>query len=175
MERSIGNAFIVDSDEGTSTWGDDERLNDKTRRAKNKDTPTTTATNKRITGKKKHTILNIFLIILICANYLKVESSIIASDLSDSSNESLLLSSGGSNRNALNDDNEEMANSLRSNDAPKRKRTGMSARERNLRRLESNERERLRMHGLNAAFEVVLLYTTSSFYYFLRLKYSFFY
>ena len=54
MERSIGNAFIVDSDEGTSTWGDDERLNDKTRRAKNKDTPTTTATNKRITGKKKH-------------------------------------------------------------------------------------------------------------------------
>nr|CAG4636021.1 EOG090X030C [Eubosmina coregoni] len=91
MERSIGNAFIVDSDE--------------------------------------------------------------ASDLSDSSNESLLLSSGGSNRNALNDDNEEMANSLRSNDAPKRKRTGMSARERNLRRLESNERERLRMHGLNAAFE----------------------
>ena len=93
-----------------------------------------------------------------CANYLKVESSIIASDLSDSSNESLLLSSGGSNRNALNDDNEEMANSLRSNDAPKRKRTGMSARERNLRRLESNERERLRMHGLNAAFEVVLLF-----------------
>ena len=36
----------------------------------------------------------------------------------------------------------------------KRKRTGTSARERNLRRLESNERERLRMHGLNAAFEV---------------------
>jgi hypothetical protein len=36
----------------------------------------------------------------------------------------------------------------------KRKKTGASARERNLRRLESNERERLRMHGLNAAFEV---------------------
>lgn len=127
MERqSIGNAFIVDSDEGTSTWGDDERLNDKSRRAKNKDTSTTTK---------------------------RTESSIIASDLSDSSNESLLLSSGGSNRNALNDDNEEMA-SLRQNDAQtKRKRTGMSARERNLRRLESNERERLRMHGLNAAFE----------------------
>nr|CAH0104456.1 unnamed protein product [Daphnia galeata] len=35
----------------------------------------------------------------------------------------------------------------------KRKKTGASARERNLRRLESNERERLRMHGLNAAFE----------------------
>ncbi|XP_057366981.1 protein dimmed-like [Daphnia carinata] len=35
----------------------------------------------------------------------------------------------------------------------KRKRQGATARERNLRRLESNERERLRMHGLNAAFE----------------------
>ena len=39
----------------------------------------------------------------------------------------------------------------------KRKKTGASARERNLRRLESNERERLRMHGLNAAFEVHFL------------------
>lgn len=39
----------------------------------------------------------------------------------------------------------------------KRKRPGASARERNLRRLESNERERLRMHGLNAAFEVCFL------------------
>jgi hypothetical protein len=36
----------------------------------------------------------------------------------------------------------------------KRKKPRASARERNLRRLESNERERLRMHGLNAAFEV---------------------
>ncbi|XP_046462304.1 class A basic helix-loop-helix protein 15-like isoform X1 [Daphnia pulex] len=35
----------------------------------------------------------------------------------------------------------------------KRKKPRASARERNLRRLESNERERLRMHGLNAAFE----------------------
>lgn len=38
---------------------------------------------------------------------------------------------------------------------PKRvgkKRKGVSARERNLRRLESNERERLRMHNLNGAF-----------------------
>ncbi len=94
---------------------------------------------------------------IIVAVVAHTESSIIASDLSDSSNESLLLSSGGSNRNALNDDNEEMA-SLRQNDAQtKRKRTGMSARERNLRRLESNERERLRMHGLNAAFEVIPL------------------
>ena len=43
---------------------------------------------------------------------------------------------------------------ITSNGPAKRKRTGMSARERNLRRLESNERERLRMHSLNAAFEV---------------------
>lgn len=54
MERSIGNAFIVDSDEGTSTWGDDERRNDKSRRVKNKET---SSTAKR-TGKnaKKKTI-----------------------------------------------------------------------------------------------------------------------
>lgn len=31
---------------------------------------------------------------------------------------------------------------------------GLSAKDRNLRRLESNERERLRMHSLNDAFEV---------------------
>lgn len=36
----------------------------------------------------------------------------------------------------------------------RRRRTGISARERNLRRLESNERERMRMHSLNDAFEV---------------------
>lgn len=41
----------------------------------------------------------------------------------------------------------------------KRKRQGATVRERNLRRLESNERERLRMHGLNAAFEVRLIPT----------------
>ncbi|CAK1596089.1 unnamed protein product [Parnassius mnemosyne] len=35
----------------------------------------------------------------------------------------------------------------------RRRRCGVSARERNLRRLESNERERLRMHSLNQAFE----------------------
>ena len=53
MERqSIGNAFIVDSDEGTSTWGDDERLNDKSRRAKNKDTSTTTKRTGKNAKKK---------------------------------------------------------------------------------------------------------------------------
>ncbi|GBP78535.1 Protein dimmed [Eumeta japonica] len=35
----------------------------------------------------------------------------------------------------------------------RRRRAGISARERNLRRLESNERERMRMHSLNDAFE----------------------
>lgn len=34
-----------------------------------------------------------------------------------------------------------------------RKRKGINARERNIRRLESNERERLRMHNLNGAFQ----------------------
>ena len=34
-----------------------------------------------------------------------------------------------------------------------RKRKGVSARERNIRRLESNERERMRMHSLNDAFQ----------------------
>lgn len=35
----------------------------------------------------------------------------------------------------------------------RKRRSGVSARERNLRRLESNERERMRMHSLNDAFE----------------------
>ncbi|XP_073996256.1 uncharacterized protein isoform X1 [Rhodnius prolixus] len=35
----------------------------------------------------------------------------------------------------------------------RRRRQGLTARERNLRRLESNERERMRMHSLNDAFE----------------------
>ncbi|XP_022916396.1 class A basic helix-loop-helix protein 15 [Onthophagus taurus] len=37
--------------------------------------------------------------------------------------------------------------------ATRRRKTCISARERNLRRLESNERERMRMHSLNDAFE----------------------
>ncbi|XP_039753865.1 protein dimmed-like [Pararge aegeria] len=40
-----------------------------------------------------------------------------------------------------------------SNGPGRRRRCGISARERNLRRLESNERERMRMHSLNRAFE----------------------
>lgn len=37
----------------------------------------------------------------------------------------------------------------------RRRRTTLSARERNLRRLESNERERMRMHSLNDAFQAL--------------------
>ena len=40
----------------------------------------------------------------------------------------------------------------------RRRKSGISARERNLRRLESNERERMRMHSLNDAFEVGQFY-----------------
>lgn len=46
--------------------------------------------------------------------------------------------------------------------ATRRRKSGISARERNLRRLESNERERMRMHSLNDAFEVTV-YCFSSF------------
>ena len=37
----------------------------------------------------------------------------------------------------------------------RRKKPTLSSRERNVRRIESNERERLRMHGLNEAFQVM--------------------
>lgn len=38
--------------------------------------------------------------------------------------------------------------------AARRKKGSLNAKERNLRRLESNERERMRMHSLNDAFQV---------------------
>ncbi|CAB0028555.1 unnamed protein product [Trichogramma brassicae] len=41
-----------------------------------------------------------------------------------------------------------------STSANRRRKSGISARERTLRRLESNERERMRMHSLNDAFEI---------------------
>ncbi len=46
------------------------------------------------------------------------------------------------------------ANSNNNNNNGRRKRPTLSAREKNVRRIESNERERLRMHGLNEAFQV---------------------
>jgi hypothetical protein len=42
--------------------------------------------------------------------------------------------------------------------AHKKGKRRVSARERNLRRLESNERERMRMHSLNDAFEVLFVF-----------------
>lgn len=39
----------------------------------------------------------------------------------------------------------------------RRKKGTLNAKERNLRRLESNERERMRMHSLNDAFQVCLI------------------
>ncbi len=49
-----------------------------------------------------------------------------------------------------------------SNAANRRKKQCLTARERNVRRIESNERERLRMHGLNEAFQVHTQYAQSS-------------
>lgn len=48
--------------------------------------------------------------------------------------------------------------SFNSNGPIRKRRSGISARERNLRRLESNERERMRMHSLNDAFEVRIFF-----------------
>ena len=45
-------------------------------------------------------------------------------------------------------------NQQRKNTPGRRKKPCLSSRERNVRRIESNERERLRMHGLNIAFQV---------------------
>ena len=47
------------------------------------------------------------------------------------------------------------SNPLRKNTPGRRKKPCLSSRERNVRRIESNERERLRMHGLNIAFQVL--------------------
>ena len=45
---------------------------------------------------------------------------------------------------------------LTSSAIARRKKGSLNAKERNLRRLESNERERMRMHSLNDAFQVGL-------------------
>ena len=50
-----------------------------------------------------------------------------------------------------------MNNQQRKNTPGRRKKPCLSSRERNVRRIESNERERLRMHGLNIAFQVIIL------------------
>lgn len=52
----------------------------------------------------------------------------------------------------------------------RRKKPCLSARERNVRRIESNERERLRMHGLNEAFQVSCKQKIFVLYHFLRVR-----
>lgn len=47
----------------------------------------------------------------------------------------------------------------RSTTNSRRRKGQLNAKERNLRRLESNERERMRMHSLNDAFQVCFIYT----------------
>lgn len=75
--------------------------------------------------------------------------------VSDSQSESGISSSGGSSTSIM--AQKRKKSSLSSSSGPprrgKKRRSGVSARERNLRRLESNERERMRMHSLNKAFQ----------------------
>lgn len=82
--------------------------------------------------------------------------------ISDSQSESGVSSSGGSTGMTTTPRSHRQNNTDRSGTQQqqqqqqrrgKRRRAGVSARERNLRRLESNERERQRMHSLNKAFQ----------------------
>ncbi|XP_071545588.1 uncharacterized protein [Panulirus ornatus] len=74
---------------------------------------------------------------------------------SDSQSESGISSSGGSSTGIAGQKRKKTC--LTGSTGPprrgKKRRSGISARERNLRRLESNERERMRMHSLNKAFQ----------------------
>lgn len=74
---------------------------------------------------------------------------------SDSQSESGISSSGGSST-SITAQKRKKSSLVGSTGPPRRgkkRRSGVSARERNLRRLESNERERMRMHSLNKAFQ----------------------
>ena len=61
--------------------------------------------------------------------------------------------SGMSSASSSNGDCESMERKPKLAKKSARRRKGLNARERNLRRLESNERERMRMHSLNDAFQ----------------------
>lgn len=63
-------------------------------------------------------------------------------DITDSSSQSDDTSGSRSGRSRTN------------NNSTRRRKGVLNAKERNLRRLESNERERMRMHSLNDAFQV---------------------
>lgn len=60
----------------------------------------------------------------------------------------------------------------RSTTNSRRRKGQLNAKERNLRRLESNERERMRMHSLNDAFQVCNIPLKHSFIYILQFYFS---
>ncbi|KAF8763778.1 class A basic helix-loop-helix protein 15-like [Argiope bruennichi] len=79
---------------------------------------------------------------------------------SDNSTDSSSASDEGHSSAAKNNPKQQKKNSssssvTSSSGGNRRKRNTLSARERNLRRLESNERERMRMHSLNDAFQAL--------------------
>jgi len=106
--------FSIESDEGASTWADDDLL--------------------RIDAS------------------IKSERQITTSDASGNSSDVSVGPSSGSLRPTTGAGRAGKANDG-AGGANKKKKCASSARERNHRRLESNERERLRMHSLNSAFE----------------------
>ena len=68
----------------------------------------------------------------------------------------ILMEIGERNQQTSNSASQNTANNQpRKNTPGRRKKPCLSSRERNVRRIESNERERLRMHGLNIAFQVL--------------------
>ena len=71
----------------------------------------------------------------------------------------ILVEKGERNQQTSNSASQNTANNQpRKNTPGRRKKPCLSSRERNVRRIESNERERLRMHGLNIAFPVLTVY-----------------
>ena len=71
----------------------------------------------------------------------------------------ILMEKGERNQQTSNSASQNTANNQpRKNTPGRRKKPCLSSRERNVRRIESNERERLRMHGLNIAFQVLTVY-----------------
>jgi len=74
--------------------------------------------------------------------------------MSDSSSQSDDTSGGGSRSSGGRGVGRSTNNTNHGQNATRRRRGVLNAKERNIRRLESNERERMRMHSLNDAFQV---------------------
>lgn len=78
-------------------------------------------------------------------------------EMTDSSSQSDDTSGGGGSSNGGSARPSSRGRNTLSGSTQNRRRKGvLNAKERNLRRLESNERERMRMHSLNDAFQVTL-------------------